>query len=61
MRKINSTIWILLLALGTSFAQFTPILSNTESGEVFRTDIQLYLVRADNLFRQGNQIEALLE
>ncbi|MEM1120503.1 MAG: hypothetical protein AAGJ18_08630 [Bacteroidota bacterium] len=49
--NVHSTVW----------AQLAPSVSNHGRTEVFRSTIQFHLVRAENLFRQGNHLDALLE
>ncbi len=54
---------MLLIVMNTTptLGQFQANLTTNFSGEIHRGHIQPFLVRAENLFRQGNHIEAIME
>jgi len=52
---------IMGMSVTTIFAQFQPNLTTNFTGEIHRGDIQPFLVKAENLFRQGNHIGAIME
>lgn len=60
-RIILNILAILIISTPASFAQLQPSLSNNGTVDAFRGNIQFFLVRAENLFRQGNHLDALLE
>jgi len=55
----------LMLIMGMNitptFSQFQPNLTTNFSGEIHRANIQPFLIKAENLFRQGNHIDAIMQ
>lgn len=62
MRQVIIILFILIGGINnTAFTQVQSSIKNPGSVENYRGNIQFSLVRAENLFRQGNQLDALLE
>ncbi len=61
MRQIIALFFVLVGLNNVAIAQVQSSIKNPGSVENFRGNIQFFLVRAENLFRQGNQLDALLE
>jgi len=66
MRSASILLGLLFFLLGLPFNSYTQLLRNgmptmvqNPDGEIYRERIQRFLVKADNLFRQGNYLEAL--
>ncbi len=66
MKKVKIIISLLLIILGLQLPSSAQLLRNgiptivhNPEGEIYRERIQRFLVKADNLFRQGNYLEAL--
>lgn len=52
--------FVLIFLSNNAFAQIQSNLGNAVTDEHFRGNIQFFLVKAEHLFRQGNQVDALL-
>ena len=66
MKNLRIIISLLIIIVGVQTVSFTQLLRNSMSTsahnaevELYRERIQRFLVKSDNLFRQGNHLEAL--
>ncbi len=66
MKNLRVIIGLLIIIIGLPVDSFTQLLRNSVSTSIHNSEVELYreriqrfLVKSDNLFRQGNYLEAL--
>lgn len=62
MRQIMMIFFLIAISSNTPiYAQVQHSINNSATGEIFRRNVQPFLLRSENLFRQGNHLDALIE
>lgn len=62
MRQIMIIFLLIAISLDNPiYAQIQSSVNNSATGEIFRRNVQPFLLRSENLFRQGNHLDALIE